>query len=56
MISKLNYDPTKVDAWSSGVVLYAMIMGYLPFEDSNVHNLYNKIKKGEFKIPEWLSP
>lgn len=56
MISKLQYDPIKVDVWSSGIVLYAMIVGYLPFEDSNVHNLYNKIKKGEFRIPEWLSP
>lgn len=55
MISKLSYDPAKVDAWSSGVVLYAMVMGYLPFEDTNVHNLYIKIKKGEFKIPDWLS-
>lgn len=46
MISKLPYDPPKVDAWSSGIVLYAMIVGYLPFEDSNVHSLYTKIKKG----------
>lgn len=56
MISKQKYDPAKVDIWSSGIVLYAMVMGYLPFEDENVHNLYNKIKKGEFKIPDWVSP
>lgn len=31
MISKLPYYPPKVDTWSSGIVLYAMVMGYLPF-------------------------
>lgn len=55
MISKLKYDPRKVDVWSSGIILFAMTCGFLPFEDKNVTVLYGKIKKGEFRIPSHLS-
>ena len=33
MLNKLAYDPKKVDIWSSGIILHAMVLGYLPFED-----------------------
>jgi serine/threonine protein kinase len=55
MVSKLKYNPTKIDIWSSGIILYAMNCGFLPFEDKNVSTLYSKIKKGEFRMPNHLS-
>ena len=35
MVAGKRYDPYKVDIWSSGIVLYAMVAGFLPFEDPN---------------------
>lgn len=40
MLSQQDYNPRKVDIWSSGIILYAMIHGYLPFEDQNQNVLY----------------
>ena len=55
MLKGEKYNGLKVDIWSSGIVLYAMICGCLPFEDTNNDALYSKIKKGVFKTPEFLS-
>ena len=55
MLSGKKYNGLNVDIWSSGIVLYAMICGSLPFEDPNNEILYKKIKQGIFKIPEYLS-
>lgn len=55
MLSKLKYDPLKADVWSLGIVLFAMLAGYLPFDDDNTDKLYEKIIEGNFKIPEWIS-
>ena len=56
MINGFNYYGLKVDIWSSGIVLYAMLCGFLPFEDSNDDNLFKKITKGIFYVPEFISP
>ncbi|OMJ69520.1 hypothetical protein SteCoe_32751 [Stentor coeruleus] len=55
MIAGKKYKPTAVDVWSSGVVLFTMVCGNLPFEDSNTTNLYKKITSGDFEIPDFLS-
>lgn len=55
MVAGRTYFGTCVDIWSSGVTLYAMVCGYLPFEEGDVALLYRKILKGEFEIPSFLS-
>lgn len=55
MISGKKYSGLMVDIWSSGIILYAMICGYLPFEDSNNDVLYKKITDGKFSIPNFVS-
>ena len=55
MIAGKRYVPIGVDIWSSGVILYAMVCGYLPFEDPNTSKLYKKILAGEYEFPKSIS-
>lgn len=55
MLNREPYDPKKVDIWSSGIILYAMVCGYLPFEDAVTSKLYDKIKTSNIKLPSWVS-
>lgn len=56
LISGFPYHGNEVDLWSMGVLLYALLCGFLPFDDDNTFKLYKLIQKGEYEIPEWLSP
>ncbi|CAM0958228.1 unnamed protein product [Alopecurus aequalis] len=56
VVQNRGYDGSLSDIWSCGVILYIMLVGYLPFEERNMVVLYQKIFKGDTKIPEWLSP
>ena len=55
MIAGKRYDGAKADIWSSGVILFAMVCGFLPFEDANTSDLYNKIMTGTYSLPGFLS-
>lgn len=35
--------------------MYALICGFLPFEDKNTEKLYKKILSGQFETPIFLS-
>jgi len=55
MIAGKKYNGLLVDIWSCGIILYAMLCGYLPFEDPDTTELYKKILKGDFDLPDFLS-
>lgn len=55
MIAGKKYEGLKVDLWSSGVILFAMLCGYLPFDDNETQKLYHKIMRGDYKIPSFVS-
>lgn len=50
-----KYLGSEVDIWSMGVLLYALLCGFLPFDDNNIENLYRKILSGKYDEPSWLS-
>ena len=52
---KHGYVGHPVDVWSSGVTLFAMLCGYLPFEHSSTNALYKKIIEGAYSAPAHLS-
>lgn len=56
MIAGKKYVGLRVDIWSAGVILYAMICGYLPFDDPDTQLLYRKIMSGDYTIPSHVSP
>ncbi|XP_076956557.1 CBL-interacting protein kinase 18-like [Bidens hawaiensis] len=54
VITRRGYDGDKADVWSCGVILFVLLAGYLPFNDSNVVEMYRKIGKSEFRFPYWV--
>ena len=55
MLSGNPYNGITTDIWSSGIVLYSMLVGTLPFDDQELNALYEQIKIGTFYIPSTLS-
>ncbi|KAK9088433.1 hypothetical protein Scep_027515 [Stephania cephalantha] len=55
VVNSKGYDGAKADLWSCGVILFVLLAGYLPFEDSNLMSLYKKIFKADFTCPPWFS-
>ncbi|XP_042341294.1 maternal embryonic leucine zipper kinase [Plectropomus leopardus] len=56
LIQGKAYIGSEADVWSMGVLLFALLCGYLPFDDDNCMVLYRKITRGKYDNPRWLSP
>uniref|UniRef100_A0A8C3PYX7 Maternal embryonic leucine zipper kinase n=1 Tax=Chrysolophus pictus TaxID=9089 RepID=A0A8C3PYX7_CHRPC len=56
LIQGKAYIGSEADIWSMGVLLYALLCGFLPFDDDNVMALYRRITRGKYTVPKWLSP
>mmetsp|Transcript_27345 Transcript_27345/g.24113 ORF Transcript_27345/g.24113 Transcript_27345/m.24113 type:complete len:91 (-) Transcript_27345:959-1231(-) len=54
VLSKKKYCGTDIDTWSCGVILFAMLAGYLPFDEESLPRLYKKIRNGEFEFPDYM--
>ena len=47
-----DYSGEKVDMWAAGVMMYALLMGSLPFSSSSESGLFRKIQTGFYQIPK----
>ena len=56
MLSGNSYDGFKIDIWATGIILFAMLCGYLPFDDKNNNILFRKILECKINFPKKLSP
>jgi|Transcript_10864 BR serine/threonine kinase len=56
IISNEPYNGIKSDIWSCGIILYALVIGKLPFDENNdnIKNLFNKIRFEPVKIPKTI--
>ena len=55
IFSNQGYDGHLADIWSCGVILFALLMGRLPFEDEKVSKLIEKIVCAQYEEPEYAS-
>jgi len=44
LVAGQTYLGAAADVWSMGVMLYALLCGFLPFDDDNISALYRKIQ------------
>ncbi|KAK9160754.1 hypothetical protein Syun_007095 [Stephania yunnanensis] len=55
LFGRKGYNGPKADAWSCGIILYVLLAGYVPFDDSNLTLMFRKMRKKEFDFPPWIS-
>ena len=55
MVAGKKYNGFKIDIWATGIILFAMLCGYLPFEDKDNDILFKKILDCNIDFPEYLS-
>lgn len=54
-LSGETYNAMTSDVWSTGVILFAMLTGQLPWTRRNQVQLFQQIRAGKYTIPDFLS-
>uniref|UniRef100_H3AHC1 non-specific serine/threonine protein kinase n=2 Tax=Latimeria chalumnae TaxID=7897 RepID=H3AHC1_LATCH len=49
IVNGLPYQGPEVDCWALGVLLYALLYGSMPFNNSNYNTLTEQISRGEYR-------
>jgi len=56
IVARREYSGFGADIWAMGVLLHALLCGCFPFRGANDRDLYRKILRGVFHVPESVSP
>ena len=54
MVAGKKYNGFKIDIWATGIILYTMLCGYLPFEEKTNEALFKKILECKVKYPRYI--
>lgn len=52
IVQKREYYGPPTDIWACGVLLYTMFCGKFPFRGSSDRELYKRIQKGLYNVPD----
>jgi len=55
IVMKTEYTGPPADVWAVGVLMFTILTGHFPFKGFNDRDLYKKIMKGRFDVPDHLS-
>ena len=50
IVSKKDYLGNAADIWATGVILFVLLVGQVPFKSNNEKELYRKIQKGTYSF------